>query len=308
LSEQASKEKSDPAYVVYIDEAGDDGIRSIRRQGKPGATEWFALGGLAVEKHVDEKLNSMLAAILSGINSKQRRDIHFNRLDHDRRMQVCEFIAAQEVRCFVAISNKLNIEGYTNERAAKAGGKNTFYNWMTRLLLERVTAHCSWHSHKKYGKPRKLRMEFSTRGGMNYEQMRAYLYKIKDQSRANNLYIDRGDLSWDVVDLDEIYYFDHGARAGLQLADIVASAFYQSLASSDGVMGKCCYAETLKPRMAADHNGVVYEYGLKLLPPGGVSRILPHQRGIFEFYGAPKLGGRPPVPLTTGRARSPSSG
>ena len=43
------------------------------------------------------------------------------------------------------------------------------------------------------------------------------------------MHIDKGDLCWSVVDEDEILVLDSNQRAGLQLSDLCAGAFFQAL-------------------------------------------------------------------------------
>ena len=40
-------------YVAYIDEAGDDGIRTVAPLDARGASEWFVLGAFVVPIHED---------------------------------------------------------------------------------------------------------------------------------------------------------------------------------------------------------------------------------------------------------------
>ena len=99
------------------------------------------------------------------------------------------------------------------------------------------------------------------------------------QSRTNTLYLKKGDLKWAVIDpINEIRVLDHTERAGLQLADAVAGAFFQA------VNGWAEPAMALEPRMAVDANGSIFDYGFKLMPDGYVHRARPEQRDILDFY------------------------
>lgn len=194
------------------------------------------------------------------------------------------------------------MRGYRNTRAEKANARNWFYNWMARLLLERVTKYCSDDAKKRYPdeRYRKLRIEFSTRGGMFYPHTKDYLAKLQMRSNSGKLHLPRGDLSWDVVDLQRVHHFDAVERAGLQFADVVAAAFYQGLGQGTGKPGDTSYARILQPRVAEGPDGV-FDFGLKLLPDHWDRTLGDHQRELFEIFGAPKQGGRPPAPHTTVR-------
>lgn len=79
-----------------------------------------------------------------------------------------------DLRCFVVASNKKNMEGYSNPDAGKIPSQCWFYCWMTRVLLERVTRFVLHRPLLDYGEPRYLRIEYSARGGLRYDQMNAY--------------------------------------------------------------------------------------------------------------------------------------
>ncbi len=192
------------------------------------------------------------------------------------------------LRCFVVMSNKKNMRRHLNPRAAKVRSLNYFYCWLTRLLLERVTEFCHTRTKIDYGNVRPVRIEFSHREGFSYGQLKAYLYKLRMQSTGNALYLSKGDLAWPVVDLDQIHSYDHRQRAGLQLADCVASAFHESVAIKPDGTCKPDYAKCLKSRMWCP-NGRYFDKGIKTAPFDlRIAKLAQQQREIFEFYGYPK--------------------
>jgi hypothetical protein len=101
------------------------------------------------------------------------------------------------------------------------------------------------------------------------------------------LNISRDNLAWEMVDLQQIYHHGHKERAGLQLADVVTSAFYRGLDHANGRSGEVRFAEMLKPRVAEGPNGI-FGFGVKLQPDHWDRTLQDHQREIFEIFGAPK--------------------
>lgn len=76
----------------------------------------------------------------------------------------------------------------------------------------------------------------------------------------------------------------HGNRAGLQLSDFVASAFYQAADILD-VEQNIAPAATLKPIMAKE-GGFWHDFGVALFPtPARAADLKPAQKQIFEAYG-----------------------
>lgn len=272
------------SYVAYIDESGDDGVASVRPVDPNGASEWFVLSALVVRVEAQRE-TVWVRDILKQLRLEQRRTLHFQPLDDWRRTLVCSKIAELPVRCFAVISNKANMHGYRNSKAEAASvtaGRTWFYWWMTRLLLERVTDFCEQRSHRDYGEPRLVRLEFARRKGLRYAHLQAYLSWLRMQSKANALFLRRGDLKWSVVDpINQIAAIDNSERAGLQLSDSIASAFYQAV---NGPSPDISPAAALKPRMARGRNGEVFEYGLKLMPDNFLARATAEQRQIFDHY------------------------
>jgi hypothetical protein len=77
---------------------------------------------------------------------------------------------------------------------------------------------------------------------------------------------------------------DHNKSAGCQIADVVASAFFQA-ANAGTQKWNTEYAEALKPRMASNNNGYANE-GVTLLPwRNWTLRLTDAQKKIFRFYG-----------------------
>lgn len=81
-----------------------------------------------------------------------------------------------------------------------------------------------------------------------------------------------------------IEVIQHDQNAGLQLADIVASAFYNA-AHTGGATWDTSPAKALKPRVAMLNNEHTNQ-GLTLLPWSNWSLLLEEsQKEIFRFYG-----------------------
>jgi hypothetical protein len=272
-------------FIAYVDESGDDGIARVAPVDPFGASEWFVISALVVRSSSNPEVG-WVRNIISDLDLHQRRILHFQPLDHQRRLAVCKAVATLPVRCFAVMSNKLNMRGYKNPRAARvyAPARNWFYWWMTRLLLERVTDYCYRRSMRESGKALGVRFEFARRGGLKYSHFQAYLRWLKMQSRGDALFIKTGDLNWDVVHFDEIAAYSPAERAGLQLSDIVASAFYQSVA------GRCdpSYAMALGPRVALDKNGVQLGYGLKVMPTSYLQQAPDNHKALFDFFAKTK--------------------
>ena len=137
---------------------------------------------------------------------------------------------------------------------------------MLRLLLERITNFCASRTFKDYREVRKLRIEMAETGGFSIAQTRAYLTKIKMQSAAGRLFLDKGDLAWEMIDVYELAVFPAAKRAGIQLADALASAFRSAVELNDNATNVPDYALQLLPRIAMDNKGRIADFGVKIMP------------------------------------------
>lgn len=271
-------------FIAYIDESGDDGLSKVSPIDPQGATEWFSLSAVVIRLPREGEVLGWVRRVLASLDQHQRRDIHFRTLALGKKAVVCNALAKLPLRCFVVLSNKKNMRRYRNERAETIPSKNWFYNWMNRLLLERVTDFCERRSISEYGSPRAVRLEYSRRGGVSYSQMRAYLSWLRGQSEAGALFLQTGDLRWSVFDPHQVFYYDHRSRPGLQLSDVVASAFYQAVRTDDESLSDPQFAMMLRPRMCPSAAGRIFGYSVKLMPNIRQLTLSPTQQRLFDFY------------------------
>ncbi|MBK1695729.1 DUF3800 domain-containing protein [Rhodovibrio salinarum] len=287
----SSPERPEYGFVAYIDESGDDGLAKVKPIDENGSSEWLVLAAVVVDAENERETIQWVRKIIGNFRNHQRCDLHFSGLNPAKKLVTCKSIADLPVRCFAVASNKKNMRGYTNPNAAKIPSKNWFYCWMTRILLERVTHFVESKSIDKYGSVKKLKIEYSERGGLSYSQMTAYYEWLKMKSSANNLYLPLGDLAWSVMHRDLLDVYNHTERAGLQLADAVAGSVFKGCDVYD--TGACDpqFAMALGKRMGRAPDtatGQISGYGLKLMPNMRKAQLRPEQEAIFRHYGYPK--------------------
>lgn len=271
-------------YILYIDEAGDDGLKRVRPLDKVGASEWLVISGVLIRRNNESSVVDWVKEIREDINARQGPALHFRNLSPSKKRRTCELLIEKPLVCFVVCSNKKNMRGYSNERAALAGGKQWFYNFCVRFLMERVTEHCVRDSEKKFGVARNVKVVFSQRGGHSYGQTKAYWELLRSQYLAGTTYLTRRVMRHEVLRFRLVDYVPHTANAGLQLADAVASAFYQACDTLD-VSNDPEFAKTLRPKMARS-GGSAADFGVVLQPtPLWRAKLDDTQKAIFSFYG-----------------------
>lgn len=273
-------------YIAYIDEAGDDGIKKIRTDAESGASEWMVISAVVIHAENAAHVLPWLKEIIAQTKSHQLKFLHFHRLDATGKVAACKILADKEVYLFSTISYKKTMEGHENPAAEKVNINKTarFYAWMARLLLEQVTNFIGQRTYIDYGETRILRVELSDRGGLTIEQFRNYFSYLRDQSSTGSLYISGYDLDWSVVSTREIHAFANKDRAGLQLADTVASAFYCGLEKLSDVPPNPEYAKLLERRMARDDTRKILGCGVKIMPKWLPSRMASSVPELIGYY------------------------
>ncbi|PTD18271.1 DUF3800 domain-containing protein [Sphingomonas fennica] len=275
----------DYGYIAYIDEAGDPGLTKVRPIDENGASEWLILSAVVMKAQREANVVDWIDKIRTDIGVTQRRFLHFRDLSPTRKMAVSNAIAGLPLRAFAICSNKKNMRGYENRKADKIPSQQWFYNWCIRLLLERVTAFCESRTMKDYGEHKLVKIEFSRRGGHHYSQTRAYQYYLGFQQEGDKIYLQKRQPVTKMLHTDLMEDHPHYSRAGLQLADAVASAFYQAsdflgLGTWDAAPSKA-----LQPIMAKE-NGSARDFGVALFPtPAWKAELLAEQKDVFLHYG-----------------------
>jgi hypothetical protein len=178
------------------------------------------------------------------------------------------------------------MRGYSNPIAAQAKINVTawFYVWLARILVERISDYCSRKTLRDHGHSTAIRFEFASRGGVKIGDLAKYLQYLRDQDALGLMYNTFWKPSWDVLDFDQIYMYPAKERAGLQLADCVASAFYSGLEFTAAGTVKPRFAMALCPRMARSSRERIYGFGLKAWPDHAPSVAGPKRRELFDFY------------------------
>lgn len=280
-------------YVAYIDEAGDPGLNKVQPRTPGGSSEWIVVSAALIPAELEGEVGGWITDLMKAMNSHQMRDLHFQKLTPNRKALACSFLAEKNVRLFTVVSNKQNMEGWTNSRAERIPSDNWFYCWLTRLLLERVTTAVHAAAMKRYGETRRVKLEYSERGGLRYSQMHAYYewLRIKSASGKVALFVPFGDFQYSVLHPDLMRVYNHAERDGLKLPDIVASAFFKAV---DVHQTRACdptFAKPLMPKMArSPDTHQIAGFGVKLLPNWRTLDrfgVREEQRTILRHFGYP---------------------
>ena len=278
------------SYLAHIDEAGDPGIRRVRPADPNGGSEWLVLGCSLIQVKSENEQVRWVRTMLDKLEMKQQTVLHFRDLDEWRKPLACQMLGQNnDVRCFAMLSNKKNMRGHQNIRAASRsegiGIDQVFYNWCLRIMLERVTDFVYQHSMRAYREPRHVKFILGERGTHSYARATWYTQVLKDQGKAGTTYLSKRTINAEVFDSRLIEVSQPQVNAGLQLADIVASSFFQGVDILPPTIFDTRNAPLLKPRMA-ENNGVFENCGVTFLPFRYYeAKLQPQQVDVLEHYG-----------------------
>jgi hypothetical protein len=261
-------------FIAYIDEAGDEGFGKLRDLANAGGqSRWLLIGACLVKGVDDAKVPAWRDGILKRLK-RTPRDLHFSGLNHDQRVVACQEIARLPVRSAITLSHKVTIPGSKWEGVFKQ--KGYLYNYLVRWLLERVTAEVK----ATPGGPHRLRLVFSRRGGTNYETMANYLRLLRDDRQ---LYPTPGKIAWDVLNPNDLDVQNHSKRAGLQLADVITSAFYAAVEPNFYGNHEPRYAELLRDTVIRKR-GNALNHGMSPVPGFMKCQANEHQLAFFRSF------------------------
>lgn len=270
------------SYIAYIDESGDDGLGNYRIPGGAGgASTWLTLSATVCRMSRDLEIVGWRNEIRSKLSERaQKKPLHFKDLNHGQRTMASQVLATKAIRSICIVANKPVIPpGIYTE-------KNQLYFYLSRYLIERISLLCRDLRRQVQEGDGKVKIIFSRRGGLSYDDFRAYLLRLKN---ANDPAI---QINWAVIDIDGIEAQDHAKKAGLQLADIVASSITAGV--EQDFYGNCelRYAQTLKPILYHRRDNYL-SYGMKFYPGPERLQLTHQQQQLLSIFQEVR---RPPGP------------
>lgn len=262
------------SFIAYIDEAGDDGLSGkYRAPGKGGgSSHWLTIGAAVWRQSRDLDAVQWARDIIAQMPERKRgKPLHFANLDHSQRVMAIGGICQKPIRTVSVFAHKPIIPDgiYTK--------KNQLYQYMCRYLIERISWLCRDMRPQVPEGDGKVKIVFSRRGGMAYDAFRSYLqllHKMNDPEIK---------IHWPVIDISGIEAHDHGARYGLQLADLAVSGLTAGL--EPDYYGNCelRFARMLKPSVYR-RKGNYLSYGAKIHPAPERLPLTPNQQEFVELF------------------------
>lgn len=221
-------------YVLFVDEAGDDKAESLKPVNPHGNSEWLCLGGYVVRKEFEAELEDRRDILLKEIGGQKGGTMHFRKYKRRNRMKICKKLATFPARAFVVCSFKETFVGHRNDRAATSGSdpRQVLYNFVARVLLERVTHFVYQDAQEQGYKDPILKIVMASRKGHHFGHFKDYIQKLLDQAKEGVTFLDINEIRHEVLRYDLIERAPASTLPGLQLADTIVSATFQSIERS----------------------------------------------------------------------------
>jgi hypothetical protein len=250
--------KTQPTFVVYIDESGDEGFRF-----NSGSSEWFVVSGIIIRKEKDLETVKIIDGIRKQLGKPEKQIIHFRDLKHEQRLPYVQTIAASNLRAVNVLIHKPSLK-----EPEKFQVRYRLYFYAVRYLFERVSWYCRDHKTRHDIGDGSAEIIFSNRSGMSYDDLKAYFEILRKQTGLMDVRIE-----WTIIKPEQIVAYTAGGRMGLQIADAVASSFYYAVQVSQYGFTEDRYAQILKP-IVYNRDGQFIGYGVKFWPRGIDEKIM----------------------------------
>lgn len=279
-------------YTLLVDEAGDDKVRNLKPSDPNGNSEWLCIGGYLVRSGDERLLDTRRNDLVKSIGGIAGQALHFRKYKRKNRLLICDKLSTYPARAFVVCSFKETMSGYRNPRAEAAATslsqEQYLYNFVVRLLLERVTEFVSEDANRNRIAPAKIRIVMASRKGHHFGHFKAYVYQLINQAKSNRTFLNTREIKADHLSYSLIERAPASTMAGLQLADVVVSSVFQSIErASPNFTDKP--AKRLRRLFAArksknGRNSRRNGFGLTFYPKEAALRIDTEQEAFFKFF------------------------
>lgn len=209
------------------------------------------LSAVITRKATDLETVKLVDRVRVRLNRPEKEPLHFRKLKHEQRLPFVDEISHARLRTISILVHKPSIKDQDNFTA-----RFRLYFYATRYLLERISWCCRDHKHPDEGDS-SAEIIFSNRGGMSYDELRAYIERLRVQENVT--------IDWSVIRSDQVTAYPHEKRMGLQIADAVASSFYYSVQPTQYGHTEDRYVKMLKP-VVYQYDERCRNYGVKFWP------------------------------------------
>lgn len=235
---------------VFIDESGDLGIKTVRSDGKPGASPYFVMAAAVMPQataiHARKLLDDVEAAI-------PKTWAHATDLNHSQTVFFARSASRINARYFAVVSRKATLGDYADEIE---WNPHKFYNKCAHYLLERVGKYLSISGYDS----QEPDVIFEDRNH-NFDTLIRYIGKIKENPGHENALYLRHFNPFGFVTREK------KEERLLKFADLASYSVYQCVnkTPSNFEIPEPRYLQELSSRFGCDGKGVILGTGIKCI-------------------------------------------
>lgn len=235
---------------VFIDESGDLGIKTVRSDGKPGASPYFVMAAAVMPHAATIHARSLLKEVEDTIPKKWG---HATDLNHSQTVFFARRASTINARYFAVISRKATLGTYASEIE---WDPHKFYNKCAHYLLECVGKYLSISGFDS----EEPHVIFEDRNH-DFDTLIRYIGKIKDNPQHQNaLYL---------RNINPFSFVTRGKNeeALLKFADLASHATYQCVnkTSNNFHIPEPRYLTEISKRFGCSTEGRVLGTGIKCI-------------------------------------------
>lgn len=263
------------SFRVYVDESGDEGF--VFKDSGQGSSRWLVLSAVVTRVKTDAVVVELMDKVRELLSRPRRQQLHFVRLQHAQKVAYARQIGQASIRTVSVLIHKPSIADPETFQAQK----HQLYRYASRLLLERVSWLCRDHHVKDHGDG-SAEIIFSNRGQMSYEELRDYLYRLRDGPGTGV------NIAWSAIDPARVRAVQHAQMAGLQVADAVASSLFAAVNPNQFGDIESRYLAELLPVAYRHQGSKLLGYGLKFWPRSAIRMLDSKDPRLRELAEGPK--------------------
>jgi hypothetical protein len=243
-----------PKLHVYVDETGDRGFSQRAREKSP----FFAMTALIVPAEEEWNIKVTAGGLRALVHTGRPQDVlkpihwveHFKAKHHDRRQHAALALARMpDAMVIHVIAHKDTV----NQDAGMRRDGGLFYNYTTRLLLERVAyAAQGWR-----GGSRLAIVRLGTVKHMDHSSSESHLDWVR-QGNCSNYGVPWGHIKWPPT-------WQNTQRDGIQLADIHAGLLNAALSAKPDDAVPVRNLLLCRHQLRRSWDGQVLGYGVKVI-------------------------------------------
>jgi hypothetical protein len=254
-------------FVIYVDEAGDEGFSFGR-----GSSDWFVLSAVIVPKARDLETVKLVDHVRAKLGKPAKKQLHFRDLKHEQRLPYLDAIAKAHVKTISVLVHKPSIT-HLARRPHRSGSQTVseesplkypyhrLFFYAAAHLLQGISWYCCDQKslYEKVGDG-SAELVFSNRSDLSSQRLSEYVNGLRAQAKGIGIKVDSS-----VIRPDQVVTYCPGKLMGLQIADAVATSYFYSVQPSVHGFTEDRYVRILN-QVAYRFEGRTDGYGLIFRP------------------------------------------